>query len=101
MSIFLKNEDQNCIFPEVGDNSSTMMYRGRWGAPGSMGGGEAARGCNMAYTNNIPKFLRFLENRRLKSINFRSVSILSRGREDMSSVAEVHGHSLRACERTN
>ena len=35
--------------------------RGAWEA------GEAAWGCKMAYTNDIPKFLRFLENRRLNS----------------------------------
>ena len=33
-----KNKDLNCIFPEVRDNSSRMMYHGRWGAPGSLGG---------------------------------------------------------------
>ena len=34
-----QNKDQNCIFPEVRDNSSRMMYCGRWGAPESLRGG--------------------------------------------------------------
>ena len=38
-SLFFNNEDQNCIFSEVRDNSSRMMYRGPWGTPGSLGGG--------------------------------------------------------------
>ena len=43
-SIFFKNKDQNCIFPEVRDNSSRMMYRGPWGTPGGLGGGGGRMG---------------------------------------------------------
>ena len=43
-SIFFNNKDQKCNFPEVRDNSSRMMYRGRWGAPGSLRGGGGRMG---------------------------------------------------------
>ena len=32
------------MFPEVRDDSSRMMYRGRWGAPGSLRGGGGRMG---------------------------------------------------------
>ena len=50
-------------FPEVRDTSSTWAL-GSAGEPG--GRGRPHRAAKMAYANNIPKFLRFLENRRLE-----------------------------------
>ena len=44
-----------------------MMYHGRWGAPGSLGGGGGRMGLQNGLSNNIPDILRFLENQRLNN----------------------------------
>ena len=39
-SLFSEIEDQDCIYLEVCENGSSIMYRGPWGAPVSLGGGR-------------------------------------------------------------